>query len=150
MVKHGAIRVTKGDVEIIEKEHYYGSCPHCWAAGPTGKLCQNRWCTMKNQLQIRSLYARDQNNPGSAIHRSIIVYAPVMVMYDDEDHPEHGDYNQDMGTAPYDPRAFILKAHQTGAEIFEFDEDCMVSNLAGAIGCTENAVTQMLGNMGLN
>ena len=86
MVKHHAIRATGDEVQIVEKEYYYGSCPHCYTAGPIGKVCQNPRCVQS--FRFISIYAREQDNPGSAIHRCLIAGAPVMIMYDDGDHPE--------------------------------------------------------------
>ena len=147
MVKYHTIQITDDAIKIVEKERYFGSCPGCYAAGPVGKYCQNPHCAQG--FRFFDIYARDKINPGSAIHRSGITYAPVMIPYDAEDHLEHGHYIPDMERYWYDPRNFILKAITAGSEIFQFDKDAMISNFASAIGIADTDSRELLKGFGV-
>jgi hypothetical protein len=142
VVRHGAIRVTEHKTEIVEKEYFYGSCGRCYSSGPLGKICQR--CT--NQSRFDRIYAEGHKNPGMTVHRCVIAGTSVMVMYDDEDHPENGNYTNGLRTGMYDPSNFIYRSQ--GSELFGFDSECMVSNLGSAMGCSDKKVKEVLRNMG--
>jgi hypothetical protein len=143
VVRHGAIRVTEHGIEIVQKEYFYGSC-RCFAAGPLGKSCQRCW----NWFHFDRIYAEGSSNPGRPVHRCIIAGTPLMIMYDDEDHPEYGNYTPDMETEVYNPSEFISRVQLSGSELFCFDSKCVVSNLVSAIGLADNEVKRVLRNMG--
>lgn len=152
-VKHHAIRVTDDTIDIVEKEYYYGSCPGCYAAGPTGHICLNPHCNgckgcdnpnCTDWWRFIPIYAREKENPGSAIHRSVIAGAPIKVLFEDKDRDDVGRYQADLETRQFNPMGFLVRSWNTESEIFGFDQECKVSNLATAIGCADDDVRDLL------
>jgi hypothetical protein len=144
VVRHGAIRVTEHKTEIVRQEYLYGSC-RCFAAGPLGKRCQR----CRNWFHFDRIYAEGSGNPGSPVLRCLLTGTPLMIMYDDEPHPEHGCYNPLFETEVYNPWHFISRVQLSGCKLFNFDSKCVVSNLVSASGLADNEVKRVLRNMGI-